>query len=322
MPPSTKKTSFNRGLQFDGVGLALSLVAFTSAQYLANEGERRNWLDDPTVVLAVIILALSVPAFIAYELRGTRNPHVHIRIFGTYRNLAVGSMINIFIGFSGYSVTTFVAYLQSAIGESTTSAGQLVPIRLLTYFVGVPAAFALSTYRILSIRAIVVIAVLGSSLSFMLFGHLMTTTAQGISFVGVSLLFGLFYAMLSQPIGTLVVGSIPLALLASGLSIYKLSSPIGTMIATGSMQYVLDRHAALVNTVIAGDLQRGRPVVDDYLFQHHGNAAGLAGLAASQAQTLAYSFSMISYAVVLLAIIPIIFFAQLAPPPAVKARDV
>ena len=316
-----QKDVVQSGLRFDGIGLVLSIVAFSAAQYLANEGERRNWFDDRTIVLAAIVLALSLAAFVYRELRGTRDPHVHIRMFGTYRNLAVGSLINIVIGISGYSVTTFVAYLQTAIGETPTSAGELIPVRLLTYFVGVPAAFVLSTYRILSVRTIVIIAVFGSASSFLIFGRLMTPTAEGASFIGVSLLFGLFYAMLSQPIGTLVVGSIPLSLLATGLSIYKLSSPIGTMIATGGMQYALDRHTALVNNLIAGDLQSGRPGVDEYIFQHHGSATGLAGIAATQAQTLAYSYSMTLYAVILLAIIPIIFFAQLAPP-AVKARDV
>ena len=99
------------------------------------------------------------------------------------------------------------------------------------------------------------------------------------------------------------------------------------MIATGFMQYVLDHHAVAVNALIAGDVALGKPAVDQYVHQHHGSAAGLAGFAAVQSQTLAYSFSMQLYAVILLAVIPVIFFAKLGPPAAAaaakgNARDV
>jgi DHA2 family multidrug resistance protein len=318
-----KKDIVETGLRFDGFGVVLSVIAFGAMQYLSNEGERRNWFDDSTITVATIVLAVSLGAFAYWQLYGTRNPHVHIRMFKNYRNLAVGSAINIVIGATGYSVTTFVGYLAVALAATPTVAGELIPVRLLTYVIGVPAAFLLSLTRTLSVRGVVIVAVIGSSAAFLWFSQLMTTTAEMTSFVGVSLVFGLFFAMLSQPIGTLVVGSIPLPLLAAGLSIYKLSSPVGTMIATGFMQYALDHHAVAVNSLIAGDVRLGNPAVDQYVFQHHGNAAGLAGFAAVQSQTLAYSFSMQLYAVMLLAIIPVIFFAKLGPPaaaaPAVKA---
>jgi DHA2 family multidrug resistance protein len=316
----SKKDVVETGLRFDGVGVALSIVTFGAMQYLSNEGERRNWFDDSTIAFATFVLAASLGAFVYWELFGTRNPHVNLRMFVNYRNLAVGSLINIVIGATGYSVTTFVGYLAVALAATPTVAGELIPVRLLTYVIGVPAAFLLSSTRTLSVRAVVVIGVLGSSAAFLWFGRLMTTTADMTSFVGVSLVFGLFFAMLSQPIGTLVVGSIPLPLLAAGLSIYKLSSPVGTMIATGFMQNVLDRHTVAVNSLIAGDVTLGNPAVDQYVYQHHGSAAGLAGVAAVQSQTLAYSFSMQLYAVILLAVIPVIFFAKLGPPQAAAAK--
>jgi MFS family permease len=41
-----------RQYRFDVTGIALSLVMFGAMQYLANEGERRNWFDDPSVTFA------------------------------------------------------------------------------------------------------------------------------------------------------------------------------------------------------------------------------------------------------------------------------
>jgi DHA2 family multidrug resistance protein len=308
------------GLRFDGVGLTLSVLSFGVMQFLANEGERRDWFDDGTIVGATVLLAPVFGGFILWELFGTRNPHVNLRMFVHHRNLAVGSLVNIVIGGTGYSVTGFVAYLQTAIGSTPTQAGALIPVRLLGYLVGVPGAFALSAARILNIRQVVIIGVLGSGVGFLLFSHQMTTTADISAFIGVSLFFGLFYGMLSQPIGTLVVGSIPLPLLAAGVSIYKLSSPIGLMIATGAMQWVVDQRAALVSSNLAANVSLSSPAVEQYVFQHHGSAAGLAGLAANQSITLAYSYSFVLYAIMLLAVIPIVFFAVLPKPVPVSPR--
>jgi DHA2 family multidrug resistance protein len=305
-------------LRFDAGGLALSVVTFGAMQFLANEGERRNWLDDSTIVLSVAVLAVALPAFVVYELYFTRDPHVDFRMFAAHRNLSVGGIINIGIGAVGYSVTIFVAYLQAAIGATPTWAGALVLVRLATYAVGIPAAFLLITSVRLDIRAVIIIGAVGSALGLTAFAHSMTTTAELGSFVGLSLLFGLFFGMMNQPLGALVIGSMPLPLLAAGVSIYKLTSPIGLMIATGGMQAVLDHRTAAFRSAIAENLSLGRAVVDRYVQLHHGNAAGLAALAAAQAQTLSYASVMALFAFILVAIIPIVFLAKVqksaAPP--------
>lgn len=306
-------------LRFDAVGLALSVASFGAMQFLANEGERRNWLDDSTIVAGIAVLAIVLPAFIVYELCLTRDPHVDFRMFAAHRNLSVGSAINIAIGAVGYSVTIFVAYLQAAIGATPTWAGALVLVRLATYAVGVPAAFFLITALRLDIRAVVIIGAAGSAIGLTAFAHSMTTTAELASFVGLSLLFGFFFGMMNQPLGALVIGSMPLPLLAAGVSIYKLTSPIGSMIATGGMQAVLDHRTAAFRSAIADNLSLGRAVVDRYVQLHHGNASGLAALAGLQAQTLSYAAVMRLFAFVLLAAIPIVVLAKVqkpaAPPP-------
>jgi DHA2 family multidrug resistance protein len=306
-------------LRFDGLGLGLSIASFGAMQYLANEGERRNWLDDSSVVIAIGVLAIVLPAFIVYELFLTREPHVDFRMFTRHRNLSVGALINIAVGATGYSVTLFVAYLQASIGTTPTVAGALVLVRLATYAVGVPAAFVLITMRKVDIRAVVIIGVLGSAIGFLAFSNTMTTTADLDAFIGISLLFGLFFGMMNQPLGALVIGSMPLTLLAAGVSIYKLSSPVGLMIATGAMQTLVDHRAAVFRSSIVGDLSSARAPIDRYVQAHHGDASGLAALAATQAQTLSYAYVMLLFALIVLIAIPIVLFAKVqkpAPPPA------
>jgi MFS transporter, DHA2 family, multidrug resistance protein len=296
-------------LRPDLVGYALSVSAFGAMQYLANEGERRNWFDDPSIIAAVAILLLAAPALLAWELYATSRPHVNFQLLAQKRNLAVGSLVNIILGIAGYSVITFILYLQTLIAATATLAGEMILLRLVTYVVGIIAAFALVKRRFLSVRAVVCIAAVGSAVTFFGFAHAMTTTADAGAFVAVSLLFGLFFSMLSQPVPALVLGSLSLADLPAGLSMYKLSAPVGLMIGTGVFQTFLDHRSAVHVTELAGAITRARIPVTQYL-QGGGKIPALAALVNGQAQSLAFQDVMIGFAALVLLVIPLVFVAD------------
>jgi hypothetical protein len=112
----------------------------------------------------------------------------------------------------------------------------------------------------------------------------------------------------------------PLSLLAAGVSIYKLSSPVGLMIATGAMQALLDHRTAFFRSAIAGDISLGRAPVDAYVAAHHGNVSGLVSLAAQQSQTLAYAYAMLVFALIVIVVVPIVLFAKVQKPAAPPAN--
>src|SRR5579862_7188950 len=209
-------------LRPDAVGYTLSVITFGALQYLANEGERRNWFDDQSVAIAVMLFVVAAPAFVLWEL-GTVNPHVNFRLLAQKRNLAVGGAFNIVLGLVGYSILVFVQYLETQIQATETLAGAMILLRFVTYIVGIIVAFTLVRARILGLRAVVCIAAIGTAVTFFAYGQSMTTTAQTGSFVVVSLVFGLFFSMLSQPVPALVLGTLGLADLPMGISIYKVS---------------------------------------------------------------------------------------------------
>jgi DHA2 family multidrug resistance protein len=299
-------------LPFDAIGISLSILAFGSLQYLINEGERRNWFDDAGIVTGAAVFAASTITFVAYELFLAHDPHVDLRMFAKYRNLLVGAIINIAVGATGYSVTMFVGYLQNSIAATATLAGAVVLIRLAAYVVGVFTAFLLIRRKIVDLRAVVIAGAIGSIVGLAGFSNAMTTTADAATFVGLSLFFGFFYSMLSQPIGTLVVGSMPLPLLAAGVSIYKLTSPIGLMIATGAMQTVLDHRTAFVRSNLAASIDPARAVVAQFVASH--GTGALTTLVAAQAQTLSYGFAMFVFAFVLMPVMAVVFFVKLPKP--------
>ena len=57
LAPSVDKPQ--KDLRPDLPGLLLMVLSFGSLQYLANEGERRNWFDDGTVTAAVMLLGVA-----------------------------------------------------------------------------------------------------------------------------------------------------------------------------------------------------------------------------------------------------------------------
>ena len=307
------KDAPQRTLVFDGVGLALSLVVFGALQFLANEGERRNWFDDPTVAIVAIVLAVASPAFVIYESTFTRYPHVDFRMFATYRNLAIGGIVSVTIGFVGYAVTLYLGYLQNILGATQAEAGAAVLVRVVTYGLGVPLAFALIVRKVVDLRIVVAIGAIGSALGLIAFSHAMTTTAEIGSFALVSLTFGMFFGMMNQPMGTLVIGSMPLDLLAAGVSVYKLSAPVGAMLGSAVIQTLLDHRTVAFRTAIAGNVTLGRAPIDAYIEAHRGSSAGLSALVAAQAETLAYADLTALLGLVILTVIPVVAFAQVAP---------
>ncbi len=298
-----------RQLRFDLVGYALSLALFGAMQYLANEGERRNWLDDPSVFRAIVVLTLAFPAFVAWELFYTRRPHANFRLFATYRNLAVGSGINVLLGIAGYSVTVFSIYLQGATASTTTLAGEVIALRTLTYVVGVFLAFLILSNRLIDVRLVVSIAAIATAVALYGFANAMTPTADAATFIGVSLAFGLVFAMLSQPVPALVIGALPLPDLPAGIAIYKLTVPIGLMVGTALVGTFIDHRAAFRASEIAGSADLSRTAVSTFVGTGTGALVKLSGLVTSQAQTFAYRDSMLVFCGVVLLIVPLVMFA-------------
>jgi MFS transporter, DHA2 family, multidrug resistance protein len=297
------------GLRPDLPGLLLLVVSFGALQYLANEGERRNWFDDGAITAAATLLFAALAAFVVWELFGAPAPLINLRLLAQKRNLAVGSAMNLLLGGVGYSVVTFTLYLQTIDFATATLAGALIVLRLAAYIPGIVLAFALVRRRILSVRAVIVITAVGSSVAFVSLASKMTATADAGTFVGISLFLGLVFAMLNQPVPAVVLGSLGLDDIAAGLSLYKVSALVGLSIGTGAIQTMLDHRAATHSSDLAGFVSRSSVAVERYL-ANGGNLRAVAAAVNGQAQTLAFDDVMRIFAVLVLLTIPLVLFAD------------
>ncbi|HEY1428853.1 MAG TPA: MFS transporter, partial [Candidatus Tumulicola sp.] len=272
-----------RSLRFDATGSLLLVAFFGSLQFLANEGERRNWFDDGSIVLAGSLLLFAGTAFVVWELYVARAPLIDLRLLAQKRNLAVGSVVNVVLGGVGYSVVVFALYLQAFVSATATLAGGLILLRFVTYLPGIVLAFFLVRSRILSIRVLIIVTALASALAFVAFADRMTPDADAGSFVIVTLCFGLVFAMLSQPVPAIVLGSLSLPEVAPGLSLYKLSALVGVSLGTGAIQTMLDHRTATHGSALAGAVTLASVPVSRYL-SSGGHVGTLAQLVSGQAQ--------------------------------------
>lgn len=307
-------------LRFDAIGYALSLLAFGAMQYLTNEGERRNWLDSESVFWAIVILALAVPSFIIWEVVVARRPHANLRLFSKYRNLLVAGGINVVLGAAGYAVTLFSIYLQTVALTTITLAGEIIALRVVTYVVGIALGFVILSRRLIDVRLILVGTAIASAVALYGFAHQMTPTAEAATFVGVSLAFGLVFALLSQPVPALVIGGLPLPDLPSGIAIYKLTVPLGLMAGTALIGTLVDHRAAFHASQIAATLNESRTPITTFASTGPTSIPRLFSLMLSQAQAVAYRDAMMVLCFVLLLVVPLAAFIvppkpQPPPPP-------
>lgn len=118
-------------IRFDFVGFFLLVLILGSIQTLLNMGNDFDWLDSPFLRGVLVIVIVTVPCFVIWEL-GERHPILDLQLFGN-RNFAIGVICSV-LGFSAIQglLTLLIVQLQFLLGYSSLLAGlTLLPIILL-----------------------------------------------------------------------------------------------------------------------------------------------------------------------------------------------
>lgn len=305
VPPDTSK----KRRPFDFIGLAVIAVAATAFQYLVNEGERRNWFDDPNVTLALVVLIIAIVTLALWKLRFSRHPFVNLRMLNN-RPFVLGALCAGLLSLAQYSGTLFVQYAQSpAVEMSPTLAGGLFALRIIGFAVAIFAVGMAVITKKLNVRFALTGALLAFAVLSFAQANIMTATADFDAFVPTALLIGLAQGAVNQPLPLLVFGSLTQAELPMGAIIYKMAPLLATSIGNAFSQRLLDTHTAQHLSDLAGSVTLSRP--DVATFAEHGGTHALAAYVGQQASVLAYDDLTRLFALVALLIIPILYFIPL-----------
>ena len=122
-----------KSIGVDQLGILLLAVGVGSLQYVLERGESDDWFDDRAIRYLTMAAALAIPLFIWWELRGTKQPVVDLRVLKN-RNLSVGSLLMVIVGYGLFtSVLLYPLFAQRAIGMTATQTGMLlIPGGLVT----------------------------------------------------------------------------------------------------------------------------------------------------------------------------------------------
>jgi DHA2 family multidrug resistance protein len=286
-------------------GIVLLTLALGGLQFVLEEGERRDWFDSGSIIVAAAVSAAASIAFVLWELYGTRRPIVDLHIL-RYRTVSVGILLAAGIAATLFG-TTFVLpqYTQNVLGFTAFGSGELLLFRALPIMLIAPLVAGLVGAGRIDVRITMAVGYLLTGIGSFLIAGVTTSMTSFEQFLPGLVIGGLGTAMLFIPLLIAVQTSTSADDAPKASSFITLAFQLGGSIASAILVTMIDRRADFHASIIGANLTLARPEVRDVL--QSVAPQQLAGLAAAQAQTLAFADLAYAVAAVAAVLIPIVF---------------
>ncbi len=272
---------------FDSIGLALLAIGLGSLQYVLDEGERNGWFEDGTIVGFFVAAVVGLVAFVIWELKGTANPIVDLRVLSK-RGVAIGclvAIVNAAVVFG--QLFLMPQYLSGVLGFTATQDGMLlavraIPVVLLTIPVGalvssgrIDPRFLIAGGLVLSGAGVIGLAfVTTSTTAFATLIPYLIATGCGISFVFTPLLVA-------------VLGSVAPQESPKAGAFIALSLNLGGSISSASLVTLLDQRESFHSTILGAQTTISHPVVANAIA--HGGIGRVAAIVGKESANLSYA---------------------------------
>jgi MFS transporter, DHA2 family, multidrug resistance protein len=289
-------------------GIALLTLALGSMQFVFEEGERRDWFDSTSIVIAAIVAVAGTIAFALWELFGTRSPIVDLRIL-RYRTVSVGIILAAGIAATLFG-TTFVLpqYTQGVLGFTAFGSGELLLFRALPIMLIAPLVAGLVGSGRIDVRAAMATGYLLTAIGSFLIAGMTTSSTSFAQFVPGLAIGGLGTAMLFIPLLIAVQTSTSPEDAPKASSFITLAFQLGGSVASAMLVTLIDRRADFHTQIVAANLDLARPVVRNALTLV--SPQQLLALATAQAQTLTFADVAYTVAAIAAIMIPVVFLLQ------------
>jgi DHA2 family multidrug resistance protein len=293
-----------RNLPIDAVGLSLLAVTLATLQYVLTEGERHDWLGDPTIATCTAICAIALLAFVVWELYGTRTPIVDLRILAT-RSVAAGTLLSAVIGIIGLgSAYTLPQLTQGPLGFSPTLSGLLflvraIPIMLVT----LPLVFLASKF---DTRMLVAFGFAVVALSADLLGHVTTSDSSFGTFVVPQILSGIGIVTLYIPLSIAVLGATTPEQGPKASAFLNLGLQLGGSAGIAALTVFIDQREAFHSTILGAGMTLGNLNVRDFA----GSTAQLAHLVDVQSVVISYADATYLVGILCIFCLPLVFLLR------------
>ena len=292
-----------RKVPIDFIGLILLSVGLGSMQYVLTEGERHYWFADGTVLTFAILGVVSLVSFVFWELNGTTNPVVDLRVLRN-RSVSAGSGLAVALGMVILGSTyTLPQFTQGPLGFTPTLSGQLFILRALPIALATP--FIVRLVAKIDPRYFLGIGFIVMAVGTALQGFVTTGEASFWTFAVALILVGLGAAMLFVPLTIAVLGATTPQEGPKASAFVNLAVQLGGSIAVALLDVVIDRRWTFHSVILGAAIVPSNGNVQQYLV--NGSAGGLAQLVNGQAAVLAYADATFVTAAIAAVCIPLVF---------------
>jgi DHA2 family multidrug resistance protein len=253
--------------QIDWWGVGLLTAGLGSLQYVLEEGNQDDWFESATIVRLSILAAVSLTAFIIWEL-SPKNTHpvVNLRVLKN-RDLSAAMMLFLALGFGLYGgIFIFPLFAQSILHFTPTVTGLvLMPGAIATGCAAILSGRLLNGKKqLINPRFIIGFGMMLFVLSMWDLGHL--TAQSGEPDTRMALIIrGFGLGCLFTPINLAAFSSLKGVEIAQGASLLNLTRQLGGSFGIALLGTYLSNMNALHSNVLHSYLYVGNPAFDQRL---------------------------------------------------------
>ncbi len=316
------------GLKLDFMGFGLLALGFGSLEFILDKGQEDDWFGSRLITTFIVLCVLSLITLVIWELvqiRRKKRPILDLTLF-KQRNFAVSFVLMGVLGIVLFGTTVMIPqFAQTLLGYTAEQAGLVISPGGLMVMVMMPVVGFLVSR--VDPRWMIVYGFAVSSMALFTMLNLNLGVSYGyIAFLRVFQAAGL--AFLFIPINTLSYNGIPMTKNNDVSGLTNLARNIGGSVGTAFVVTMLARrqqfHQNRLGSSISqsdGNLQNQLNSLGRYLVEHGGRAVSLAqgkamaqgsiyGQFLRQCTMLAYLDVIKVLAVLMLALIPLVFLMQ------------
>jgi DHA2 family multidrug resistance protein len=301
-------------LSLDYVGLGLLAAGIGSLQYVLDQGQRKDWFDDPSIVICSFVAVVGLIAFVVWELRQAK-PIVSLAVL-RFRSVSAGSILGVVLGISLYgSVLILPQYVQGSLGFTATLSGELLIFRAGAILLFTPLVAALATRGVVDARYFVACGFVLIGISNFMLAAVTTLQSDFWTFFWSLALSGLGLAQIFVPLTLAVLSNVPPPEIPGASAFYNLARQIGGSVAIAVLVTLLARMNATHQNELGAQIELHRSVVSTFVRgdggQHGARAPlDLNRIVVQQAAVLSYADTARMVGAISLCLAPLAFILR------------
>jgi MFS transporter, DHA2 family, multidrug resistance protein len=294
--------------KLDWIGLGLLALGLGSMQYVLEQGQQYDWLDDPNIRLFTVLSITGLAAFVWWTLRSTI-PVVDLRVL-RLRQVAAGSVLGAVLGISLYgSILVLPQYLQNSLDFTATLSGLTVLVRAAAIVVFTPITAALAGRGTIDPRISTAAGFILLGVSNWMLASVTTPESQFGTFVAALIVSGIGLSQIFVPLSIAVLGGVPDKEVPATSAFFNLSRQLGGSIATAVLVTLLVRGITVHQTALAASQTLQHVPTAQYLQANAGSKnalVNLGNLIAGQAAVQSYADTSRWVAIITIALTPLV----------------